>query len=1206
MNLIKKLFVYTVILSTVLMGFSFDVAKSANLSAGMLVKRPDMSAVYYLYDDAGTLKRATFPNSATYFTWFKDFSSVVTITADELGNISLGKNIVYRPGTRLVKITTDPKVYAIEEGGILRWIDSEATAKNLYGNNWASWIDDLPDAFFAGNYNNTNAVSNKITTTHPAGTLIKYANSNSIYYVVGNGSKRLVTEAGFTANKFNEDFVIENVADTVSYTNGTDITVMESDLFPIAEGGSTTVVSGSATVTIANDNPASGTVVKNAARYPFLKVNITAGSDAAASVKLEVQRSGLSVNADFSSIAFLDGVSQVGNTKTLNSDNKCLSDSIVVPAGTTRSITVVGNMYSTLSPGTAVLSITNVTSTGSVTASLPIASNPMSLSNAVSIGTATADRGAYDPNLGGVSTSKEIGTTAYTFLSYKLSATTEDQQVEYIRFTNQGSIAASDLANVKLYIDNSFYMNGTLIGDVVEFSFATNPVVIVKGYSKEFSLVADIVGGSARTIDFDIDKVTDVAVKGLTYGYYITPSAALNGGNTIVVSAGKLTISKSNTIPVGNITEGQNNVAIGAWNLKAQGESVEISASQFDIDMTGSTATTSAITNCTLYGPNNTAVTGAVHPNTTTGVVAFTDTITAPVGDNVYTLKCNLSTAFTNGDTMTASADLDNASYWIVKGTVTGDAITEAPTGDVAANVQTLKAGSLIAYTSTTPVAQSIVAGSSQVLFANLLFDATGSGEDVRITQIVITNTPTAAAAANEITNIKLYVNGAPLSVVNNGSTATDATAESFTFNLSGTDAVTVTKGGTTIVQVKGDVSASAGIGNHVFDLATVTAQGVSTGTTVASAQAGVGSGQAMTVAANGTLTTSLDSSNPDSSLIAAGSTGVTLTVLKMEATYEDIELDSIMLTADDGILAASSTANDYSRLYLYDEDGHMIVSTVPTATDTYTISVPDYVPGTTWTSGFMVSNEDSNGAKLYVKADLSNIGTAQPGTSGNRVGWMIAAAGDVIATGKESGQGATEAGTANSNTHWVYKSVPTVAMVALPTGTLSNGTITIAKFSVSADAKGDIDLRKVAFTVATTSCTAATMKLYDVTSGSVELNATGVEADVNDLVDLVFDASKVRTISAGTTRTFELRATVTGAGTAGDSVVTSLNGDSDVIASSAYPTTYTLAAGDANGDFIWSDRSASSHGAGTYDWTNGYLVSGLNATINNSQVVSN
>lgn len=1197
MNLIKKLFIYTVILSTVLMGFSFDVAKSVNLSAGMLVKRPDMSAVYYLYDDAGTIKRAVFPNSATYFTWFKDFSNITTITADELGNITMGKNIVYRPGTRLAKITTDPKVYGVEEGGILRWIDSEATAKTLYGNNWATWIDDIPDAFFAGNYNNTNAVSNKITTQHPAGTLIKYANSNSIYYVVGNGSKRLVTAAGFTANRFNEDFVVENVADTVSYTNGTDIIGSEAGLFPIAQGGGTIpIVVGSATVSLANDNPLSGTVVKNAARYAFLKVNITAGSDAAASVKLEVQRSGLSVNADFSSIAFLDGVVQIGNTKTLNSDSKCLSDSIVVPAGTTRSITVAGNMYSTLSAGTAVLSIIGIPSTGSVIASLPIVGNPMSLSNAVAIGTATGERGAYDPNLGGVNTSKEIGTTAYTFLSYKLTASTEDQQVEYIRFTNQGSIAATDLTNVKLYVDNAFYVNGTMNGDYAEFNLSTNPVTIVKGYSKEFSLVADIVGGSGRTIDFDIDKVTDVAIKGKTYGYYITPTAALNGGNTITVSAGKLTISKSNVVAVGNITEGQSNVALGSWNLKAQGESVEISALQFDIAMTGSTATT-AITNCALYSSSNTAVTGAVDP-ATTGVVAFTDTVTVPVGDNVYTLKCNLSTAFTNGNTITVSADLDTASYWVVKGTVTGDSITEAPTTDIAANVQTLQAGSLVAYTSTTPVAQSLVAGTSQALFANLLFDATGSGEDVRITQIVITNTPV-TAIAYDVTNIKLYVNGVALSVVNNGAEDTASTAESYTFNLSGSDAITIPKGGTVVVQVKGDISASATAGDHVFDLSTVTAQGVSTGTTVASAQAGVGAGQAMTVVSNGLLTTSLDSSTPQSALVAAGSTGVTLLVMNMEATYEDVELDSIMLTRENSVTAASSTANDYAKLYLYDEDGTKIVEAVPTAVDMYTITVPN--------SAFVVTNEDSDGRKLYVKADLAYIGTGLPGTSGHQLGWSVATTASVIATGKESGQGITEAGTANgTSVFYVYKSVPTVAMVALPTTVLANGTAIISKFSVTADAKGAIDLREVTFTVATTSCTVSSMKLYDVTSGEVELNATAVQANGSDIVNIVFDAAYVRTISAGATKTFVLKGTVTNAGTAGDSVVTSLNGDSAVIANNMYPTTYALATADTNGEFIWSDRSASSHSATTADWTNGYLVSGLNGTTNNAQVVSN
>jgi hypothetical protein len=48
----------------------------------------------------------------------------------------------------MVKIQTDPKVYAIVRGGLLRWIPTEAKAKELYGANWNKQIDYIPDAFF--------------------------------------------------------------------------------------------------------------------------------------------------------------------------------------------------------------------------------------------------------------------------------------------------------------------------------------------------------------------------------------------------------------------------------------------------------------------------------------------------------------------------------------------------------------------------------------------------------------------------------------------------------------------------------------------------------------------------------------------------------------------------------------------------------------------------------------------------------------------------------------------------------------------------------------------------------------------------------------------------------------------------------------------------------------------------------------------------
>lgn len=105
-------------------------------------------AVYYRGADG---KRHAFPNSKVYFTWYQNFDSVVTVSAAEMGNSLLGKNITYRPGVKMVKFETLNRVYAVAQGGLLRWVTSESIASSLYGSDWNSKIDDISDTFY-GNY----------------------------------------------------------------------------------------------------------------------------------------------------------------------------------------------------------------------------------------------------------------------------------------------------------------------------------------------------------------------------------------------------------------------------------------------------------------------------------------------------------------------------------------------------------------------------------------------------------------------------------------------------------------------------------------------------------------------------------------------------------------------------------------------------------------------------------------------------------------------------------------------------------------------------------------------------------------------------------------------------------------------------------------------------------------------------------------------
>lgn len=102
-------------------------------------------AVYFFGSD---WQRYVFTSDKVYFSWYEDFADVETISDDELSEIPIGGNVTYKPGVRLVKIQTDPKVYAVAGGGILRWVTSESIAAQLYGPSWASIVHDVPDAFF--------------------------------------------------------------------------------------------------------------------------------------------------------------------------------------------------------------------------------------------------------------------------------------------------------------------------------------------------------------------------------------------------------------------------------------------------------------------------------------------------------------------------------------------------------------------------------------------------------------------------------------------------------------------------------------------------------------------------------------------------------------------------------------------------------------------------------------------------------------------------------------------------------------------------------------------------------------------------------------------------------------------------------------------------------------------------------------------------
>ncbi len=102
-------------------------------------------AVYWYKDG----KRSAFPNLDSYRSYFgNDFSKVIRVPDTQLGTITLGANVKMKAGAYLIKIQSDPKTYAVEPNGTLRWIQTEAQAKALYGTAWAARVRDVDVSLF--------------------------------------------------------------------------------------------------------------------------------------------------------------------------------------------------------------------------------------------------------------------------------------------------------------------------------------------------------------------------------------------------------------------------------------------------------------------------------------------------------------------------------------------------------------------------------------------------------------------------------------------------------------------------------------------------------------------------------------------------------------------------------------------------------------------------------------------------------------------------------------------------------------------------------------------------------------------------------------------------------------------------------------------------------------------------------------------------
>lgn len=1172
MQTLRKAIVISVIFVTVLSMSAVlaPVAKAA-ASAGDLIKMSGLSSVYYLAADN---KRYVFPNEATYFSWYSDFSKVVTIPQSELESYSLGANVTTRPGTKLVKITTNPKVYAVTSGGSLVAVPDEATAKALYGNDWAKRVVDVPDAFFTNYKISLSTVS---STAYPEGSLIKTAASPDIYYIASaSKARKIASETAFNANRFKFSDVITTTL--AIPTVGAEISGAESALIDTSSGAGGAIGAGSGlTVALASDTPASATLVidvtattgNGQAMAPFVKVNFTASSDGDVKVtKLKFKRGGISADTDLDALYLYDGATRLTDSATISSNVVTFNSSaglFTVPAGTTKGITLKGDMNSPLATSGKTISFSveaasSVTTNGAaVSGSFPATGNLMSTANVIDLGKVAFSGQTAIP--AAASTPVDADTTDQEVWRFTLTGSNQALSVEKLVLSEIGSVQKDDLANFKLYY------GGTVIGTAaafnsnfeVVFDMSASPFSMPKGAARALSVRADIMKGSTRTFYFTIQNSADVVVKDTNYGVYIEPYLAgtwaviqPTATYNYLISSGSLSVSKSTDSPTVNVVVDGSNVLLGKFDFRASGEDIKIK----NLNASSTASSGGGIDNGKVYADG--VQVGTTKDLTQGTAVNFTfgSTFVVAAGKTskveIYgDVKKTNGTSFSGGETVSVAIGAGSGNAQRVASLGTFD----APASAVPANTLTITAAGLSISKYSGYGNQTIVAGSNDVRLGSFVVGA-GSAEGVDVTSITVA---LSSAEAATVTNLYLKDNSTGAQI---GTTkVSPSTSNVFTASFS------VAASGAKVVNLYADVKSGSNAGPWIANIA-ASGSGKTTGNAVTATAQDV---QTITVGTGALYVNA--GSHPDANVLIAGSTGNKVAQFTFSAANENFTIDKLLLKTQNNF--ATTTAGVTIKYGSSSASGVFVAS-----------AALGYATATFTGLNIVVPKDGS----INLDVELDSVLLSNSGASGASGAIVFDWDGEFRATGA-SGSSVTYVGSADlsGNTFIVRKSKPTFARQAL-TGNPTTGTL--YKFTVVADAAGNIELKQLGFTVTTgTPTTGSTivsaLRLYDSTTG-LPITSSDVEVGAAGALKLLFGAVNDTVGVIGTTaKTYEVRGTVSGWSTGA-----SLSVKPTVETSaSATDSSETLRGSYAS---VWSDKSATNHSTTSADWTNSYLLKDL------------
>lgn len=932
---IKKAFSASVAVTTIMWSLglaAFPLVSSAQvqINAGDLVKKVGVSEVFYYGSDA---KLHPFPNQFVFNTWYADFSGVKEISQAQMDTMTFGKNIVQRPGTRLVKIQAASPVYCVEAGGVLKHVDSEARAVTLFGADWNKQIDDVPTAFWS-DYTISGAINSDVPCDGSVVTMASASAEAGKNYWVEGGMLHEISAAQMAEARLWAKYV-RSLDSAVINALSVGSAVDQAKLDMIKDSAQTGSVStpapaGDLTITKASSSPSAMSVPYKAKWVPFLDLMLQGTGTLG---NLTVTRSGLSANADIANVYVLDeNGQQIKLGKTIGSDNKAKFTGLGIAVNGSRKITIAADIAAS---GTAtagnkvILGVESATDVGlsaaAISGSFPMRSAQMEISS-VTIGEATLYNGPSNPT-----SDVEISPNATNYLLTQLRVTAgsaEAVNFDEVTLHVNGTGDLDDIKQVVMKDDTSGTILGTatvaqltpLVGST-SITFYPN-VSIAKGESRNFGWYVDMAGtGSSRTIALEPhDGVTyTMKFKGQTYGFNVptTRSNFCNSNGTCqtqTIQQGQHSMSKSpNTLATGNFAPGANDQEIATFRNTVTGEPIEVTNSIFAL--TYGTMVNSEVTNVTLRmkpiasQDEGVIVAGPVDPSA--GTVTFSDSFTLPVGDSDLILSANFATTVSNNDTISANINTP-ATKLTMRGSDSGKTITSGTSSQVTGNTLTVQAPTVTVNTAATPVADNVVVGKQGHLLADI--DVTVQNGAVNMTKLTVADALGGGAALADIAGLKMW---GPESIVNAASVdaaqapavgyvqmttsnSTDTNAATVSFNFNKTYKLPV---GTHRFKLTGNVIADAdggGSGTHTYDAAAAGSNHTFTdpNTSTDISESVAGSGQAQTIKTSGTLAVTAASTTPEPRIVSSNTANASATIYKLAAGDEAIDLTDFVIYA--------------------------------------------------------------------------------------------------------------------------------------------------------------------------------------------------------------------------------------------------------------------------------------------------------------------